>query len=445
LTYDCIIVGTGPAGIFAALELKKIKGAAKVLLIEKGPDIDGRDSKDIFHGWGGAGTFSDGKLNLSGKVGGYLDEYIGESELEKLISYIDDIYLQYGAPAELHGIDEEEVKRLEETAARNGLRLVPFRIRHLGTDRCLSLLKNLRSEMEGEIDIRFNTEIEDIIEEGGKTVGVRARDNSEYFGDFVILSPGRVGSRWLKGVVERLSLQTVNNPVDIGVRVEVPASILRHITDIVHEAKFIYNSRKFDDRVRTFCMNPYGVVVTERHTDFCTVNGHSYSTKRGDNTNFAILVSTTFTEPFHEPIAYGQYIAKLANLLGEGIIVQRLGDLLHGRRSTAERISKGAVIPSLKEAVPGDLSFAIPYRYLSDILEMLETLDRVAPGLYSTSTLLYGVEVKFYSMKLKLSRFLETGVKNLFAVGDGAGVTRSIIQASASGIVAAREIAKRIG
>ncbi|MFQ5586567.1 MAG: NAD(P)/FAD-dependent oxidoreductase [Thermodesulfobacteriota bacterium] len=445
MRYDCIIVGTGPAGIFAALELKRIKGDARVLLIEKGPDISERDSKDIFHGWGGAGTFSDGKLNLSGEVGGYLDEYIGEEELEKLIRYIDDIYVRYGAPAELHGVDKAEVRRLEEAAAGNGLRLVSFRIRHLGTDRCLSLLKNLRSEMEGAVDISFNTDIEDIIEEGGKAVGVRGRDGSEYLGDHVILAPGRVGSRWLEGVVKRLSLQTVNNPVDIGVRVEAPASILRHITDVVHEAKFIYNSLKFDDRVRTFCMNPYGVVVAERHVDFCTVNGHSYSTRKGDNTNFAILVSTTFTEPFHEPIAYGQYIAKLANLLGEGIIVQRLGDLLHGRRSTPERINKGAVVPSLKEAVPGDLSFAIPYRYLSDILEMLEALDRVAPGINAASTLLYGIEVKFYSMKLKLSRSLETGVKNLFAIGDGAGVTRSIIQASASGIVAARETGKRIG
>jgi hypothetical protein len=445
LKYDCIIVGAGPAGIFAALELTSTKKDIKVLLVEKGPDLPERDSKEIFHGWGGAGTFSDGKLNLSKDIGGYLNKYIGDGELDELIQHVDNLYVKFGAPAELHGTDEEEVKRLEEIAARNSLRLVSFKIRHLGTDRCFSLLSNLRKELNGKLEIRFKTEIEDIIKDGEKAIGIRTKDGENFLGDFIILAPGRVGSHWLEGVVRRLALTTTNNPVDIGVRVEVPASILSPITDVVHEAKFIYNSRKFDDPVRTFCMNPYGVVITERHRDFCTVNGHSYSTKKSNNTNFAILVSTTFTEPFDKPISYGQYIAKLANLLGEGILVQRLGDLLHGRRSTPERINKGGVIPTLKEATPGDLSFVIPYRYITDILEMLEMLDRVAPGIYSTSTLLYGIEVKFYSMRLKLSNSLETGLKNLFAVGDGAGVTRSIIQASASGIIAAREIAKRIG
>lgn len=439
--YDVIIVGAGPAGIFSALELSSIKGI-KVLILEKGPDLPQRKPTEVFHGWGGAGTFSDGKLNLSPRVGGFLLDYLDEKELEDLIRYIDGVYLRFGAPEELHGTREDEVNRLEEVSARNGLKLIPFRIRHLGTDRCIGLLKGLRGELDGKVDMRFSQEVADIIKEDD-TIRVRTSEE-EFLGRFVILAPGRGGAPWLRDVAKGLGLSTVNNPVDIGVRVEVPASILRPITDIVHEAKFIFYSKRFDDQVRTFCMNPYGEVVKEAHKDFITVNGHSYSKRKTENTNFAILVSTSFTEPFHEPIAYGQYIAKLANLLGEGIIVQRLGDLLQGRRSTQERIRKGQVRPTLKDATPGDLSFAIPYRYISDILEMLEALDRVAPGVYSTSTLLYGVEVKFYSMRIKLTGALETEIPNLFAIGDGAGITRGLIQASVSGVVAAREIIKRV-
>lgn len=442
-TYNVLIVGSGPAGIFAALELLKSKKKLKILILEKGDDLPDRKPHDIFHGFGGAGTFSDGKLNLSTAVGGFLTDYIGEDKLESLIDYVDKIFIKYGAPQELHGTDEEEVKRLEEISARNGLRLLPFKIRHLGTDRCFSLLKNLRQDINAQIDILFNYEAVEILKQGDKAAGVKTCDGKEFLGDFIILAPGRSGSHWLSEESKRLGLSTGTNPVDIGVRVEVPASIMRPVTDVMHEAKLLFYSKRFDDLVRTFCMNPYGVVVKEKHKDFCTVNGHSFSTKKTNNTNFAILASTTFTEPFHEPIAYGQYIAKLVNLLGEGIIVQRLGDLLQGRRSTAERIKKGSVKPTLTDATPGDLSFAIPYRYISDILEMLEALDKIAPGIYSTSTLLYGAEVKFYSMRLKLTNDLETEVKNLFAAGDGAGITRGIIHAAVSGVVAAREIIKR--
>ncbi|MBI3399411.1 MAG: NAD(P)/FAD-dependent oxidoreductase [Deltaproteobacteria bacterium] len=453
-TYNVIIVGAGPAGIFAALELLAAKKNLKILLLEKGDDLPDRKPYDIFQGWGGAGTFSDGKLNLSTAVGGFLTDYIGEDALESLIDYVDKIFIKYGAPAELHGTDEEEIKRLEEVSARNGLKLVPFKIRHLGTDRCFSLLKNIREEItppsplfikggQGGVDIQFNCAAIEILKQGDKTVGLRTAEGREFLGDFIILAPGRSGSHWLSQESKKLGLSTGNNPVDIGVRVEVPASIMRPLTDVMHEAKLLFYSKRFDDLVRTFCMNPYGVVVKEKHKDFCTVNGHSFSTKKSNNTNFAILASTTFTEPFHEPIAYGQYIAKLVNLLGEGIIVQRLGDLLQGRRSTPERIKKGSVKPTLADATPGDLSFAIPYRYISDILEMLEALDKIAPGVYSTSTLLYGAEVKFYSMRLKLTNNLETEVKNLFAAGDGAGITRGIIHAAVSGVVAAREILKR--
>lgn len=444
MTYDCIIVGAGPAGIFAALELIEKKPGAKVLLVEMGNDIDERQRREVFSGWGGAGTFSDGKLNLSRDVGGFLGDYVDADELAGLIEYADRMYLKYGATEELKGMDAERVSSIERDAARAGLRLIPFPIRHLGTDRCLDLLRKIREDLGEKADLLFNTEVAEVITENGKAAGVKTSDGREYRAEYVLLTPGRSGSEWLQGVAGALGLARDSNPVDIGVRVEVPASILKPVTEAVHEAKLVYTSRRFDDQVRTFCMNPYGVVVKERGKNFCTVNGHCYSTKKSENTNFAILVSTTFTEPFHEPIAYGQYIAKLANLLGDGILVQRLGDLLHGRRSTPERIRRGAVRPTLKDATPGDLSFVIPYRYVSDILEMLQALDDFAPGVNSPSTLLYGVEVKFYSMRLKLSNALETELAGLFAAGDGAGVTRGIIQASTSGIVAAREIARRL-
>jgi len=443
MNYDVIIVGAGPAGIFSALELSEKKGL-RILLLEKGKDLPERERKDLFFGWGGAGTFSDGKLNLSADVGGFLSDYLDRETLAGLISHVDGLYLKFGAPEELKGIDEGKVKEIEDAAKKAGLSLVPFKLRHLGTDRCVSLLQNIRTHLDGKIDVRFGKEAKDIIVEGASVKGVRTSDGEEFFSRFVILSPGRAGSQWLEVLAKKTGLTIAGNPVDIGVRVEVPASVLSPITEVVHEAKFTYDSKRFRDRVRTFCMNPYGVVVNERHEGFSTVNGHSYSNKKSENTNFAILVSTLFTEPFHEPIAYGRYIATLANLLGEGIIVQRLGDLLSGRRSTAERIKNNPVRPTLAEATPGDLSFVIPYRYISDIIEMLGVLDRVSPGINADSTLLYGVEVKFYSMRLKLKPTMETEVENLFSAGDGAGVTRGIVQASVSGVIAAREIMRRV-
>lgn len=444
VNYDVIIVGAGPAGIFAAIELSGRKGL-KVLVLDAGRDITTRTRDDLFHGFGGAGAFSDGKLNLSSEVGGFLADYAGHQELSELIRYVDELYLNYGAPRELKGGDKAGVAALSEAAAMAGLRLVPFSIRHLGTDRCAGVLKNIRKDLDAKIEFCFNKEVKDVIVENGIVKGVSTTDGDAFYSDFVALCPGRVGSGWLEDVVKTLGLSTTINPVDIGVRVEVPASILRSITDAVHEAKFMYNSKVFNDPVRTFCMNPYGVVVKEKYKGFCTVNGHSFSVKKSENTNFAILVSTTFTEPFKEPIAYGRYIASLANLLGEGIIVQRLGDLLHGRRSTREGVAKNPVKPTLLDATAGDLSFVLPYRYVSDILEMLETMDKVAPGINSPSTLLYGVEVKFYSTRLKLTGTMETEVKNLFAAGDGAGVTRGIVQASVSGVMAAKGILERMG
>ena len=301
----------------------------------------------------------------------------------------------------------------------------------------------MREAVNGKADTLFETGVQRILTERRKAVGVRLSDGREIHSDFVILAPGRASAKWLEGESRRLRLTLLQNPVDIGVRVELPAPVFEPLTRATYEPKMIFYSKKFDDKVRTFCVNPYGEVVKEHLKDIWTVNGHSYSEKRTNNTNFAILASTYFTEPFNEPISYGAYIARLANFLGAGVIVQRLGDLMKGRRSTPGRIARGIVEPTLKDATPGDLSFVLPYRYLSDILEMIEALDRIAPGVNSRHTLLYGVEVKFYSMQIKLSNELETEMRDLFAAGDGAGVSRGLIQASASGVVAAREIIRR--
>jgi len=456
--YDVIVVGAGPAGIFAAMELLKSRRSLKVLIIEKGTDIEKRRCPlnygattckqcaecALLSGWGGAGAFSDGKLNLSPDVGGHILRYMERSRLEEFIDYVDGIYIKHGAPKKLWGQDTKRIEEIKALAAKNDLHFIPSRIRHIGTDRCLKVLKSMKSALNGKVEVVFHSDVENILVSKKKVQGVRLKDGTEIGADYVVLAPGREGSKWLEGETKRLKLKTLKNPVDIGVRVEVPASVLEHLTSITYEPKLIFNTKTFDDKVRTFCVNPYGEVVKEYLKDVWTVNGHSYAKRKTNNTNFALLVSTTFTEPFHEPISYGRYISGLANFLGNGVIVQRLGDLWRGRRSTRERIAKGLVVPTLKDATPGDLSFVLPYRYLSDLKEMLEALDKIAPGVNSRHTLLYGVEVKFYSMQLKLTDSLETQIKNLFAAGDGPGVSRGLIQASVSGVVAAQEILKRI-
>lgn len=452
--YDLIIVGAGPSAIFAALELVQ-HNRERILIVEKGQDIDQRycpvrDGKPclrckvcaMLSGWGGAGAFSDGKLTLSPEVGGFLDRYLPESKIRELIQYVDGIYQSFGATKEIWGTDEGELLKIQEQAALYGLKLIPTQIRHLGTDHCGQILKNIKTFLNKKVDLAMNTEVKEILVRQGKVKGIKT-DKGEFTSDFVILAPGREGADWLSREVKRLKLSSFINPVDVGVRVEVPAPVMEYLTRVTYESKFIFYSKRFDDKVRTFCMNPYGEVVKEYFDGLFTVNGHSFKDRKTPYTNFAILVSTTFTEPFKEPVAYGKYIARLANLLGEGVIVQRLGDLMVGRRSTPERIAKGIIKPTLEDATPGDLSFVLPYRYLADILEMLEALDKVAPGVNSRHTLLYGVEVKFYSLQLKLTSGLETEVENLFAIGDGAGVSRGLIQASASGVVAAREILSR--
>jgi uncharacterized FAD-dependent dehydrogenase len=446
MDYQTIIVGAGPAGIFAALTLAD-QGIKPILLLELGKDLSERkrrNSNDMLCGWGGAGAFSDGKLTLSPEVGGLLGEYLEPPSLNQILQTADEIWVKHGAPQVVFGQPSPKLEDLAERARLANLELIPSRIRHIGTENCGKVLDRLRQSLVGRVETRTSCPVENLLAEDGSIRGVKLENGETLSSRFVVAAPGRSGAGWMKKEAEALGLKTRASPVDIGVRVELPAAVLREITDIIYESKLIYYSKTFDEKVRTFCMNPYGEVVIEKTKEVVTVNGHSYARKKSENTNFAILVSSAFTEPFDDPIAYGLYIARLANLLGNGPIVQRLGDLLGGRRSTPQRIHRCLTRPTLAEATPGDLSFVFPYRHLQSIIEMLQALEKLAPGVYSRHTLLYGVEVKFYSNRIELSSELETGVKNLFAIGDGAGITRGLIQASASGILAARAIARRL-
>ena len=446
MDYEAIIIGAGPAGIFTALELAQ-RSVAPVLLLEQGQDLQKRDHsdpKDRLCGWGGAGAYSDGKLTLSTEVGGALKEFLDEKSLYDLLAATDEIYVRHGAPDRVFGRTTPELLAHGERARRAGLELLPSRIRHIGTENCSKVLDRLRQSLAAKIEIRTGQKVQRLLAETGRIRGVELADGRVITGRFVVAAPGRSGAGWMKKEAHSLGLHTRSNAVDIGLRVELPAAVLKDITDTAYESKLIYYAKTFDEKVRTFCMNPYGEVVTEEIGDVTTINGHSYAGKKSENTNFAVLVSSEFTEPFDDPIAYGLYIARLANLLGGGAIIQRLGDLLAGRRSTRARLARSLTRPTLPGATPGDLSFVFPYRHLLSIIEMLQALDQLAPGVYARHTLLYGVEVKFYSNRIQVSTEMETEIKNLFTIGDGAGITRGLLQASASGILAARAIANRL-
>lgn len=455
--YDAIIVGAGPAGIFAALTLSR-RGAERVLILEKGKDLEKRKCPAkrtkcincptcaIMTGWGGAGAFSDGKLTLTSEVGGWLSDYVAADALDALLARADDMWVEFGATTEVHGPDPDTAARLIHEATLADMQLIPMRVRHIGTDRSPKVLGAMREALEAEgVEVRTDTEVTRILVEGGRIRGVELATGEPIHADAVIAAPGREGADWLAAQARELGLGLKNNAVDIGVRVEVPAPVMERLTDPLYEAKLIYHSKQFGDRVRTFCMNPYGEVTTESYGGIVTVNGHSFAEERTANTNFAVLVSVEFTEPFDEPITYGESIARLANLLGEGILVQRLGDLKAGRRSTPARMKQSVMEPTMPQATPGDLAFALPYRHMAQIIEFLEAMDKLAPGVAGPGTLLYGVEVKFYSSRVTVDRDLMTAIDGLYTIGDGAGITRGLLQSSASGIVVAEAIlAKKI-
>ncbi|MDR0397283.1 MAG: FAD-binding protein [Oscillospiraceae bacterium] len=463
--YDVIIIGAGPAGIFTALELSQLRPGASIAVLDIGRGLARRRCPAretgkcvhcqpcaIMHGWAGAGAFSDGKLSLSDEVGGHITEYIPHADAMELINHADRIYLRFGASETVHGLNTPKVEEIAYEASRHNIRLVPCPVRHLGTENAAKVLGAMQDALSGKIDFFERTTAQDLLVEDGAIAGVAVSDREGSIRALnakrIVAAPGRGGAAWLTRQIQRLGLTTTNNAVDIGVRVETPNSIMDHLTKHLYEAKLVYFSDTYENKVRTFCMNPGGVVSQEHYEGgLAVVNGHSYAdpSMLTQNTNFAVLVSTSFTEPFNQPIEYGRYIAQLANMLTGGpIMVQRLGDLMHGRRTNPDRLSKSTTRPTLATAVPGDLSFALPSRHLTSIIEALRAFDRLAPGLFDRNTLLYGVEVKFYSSKVRVNNRFETEIPGLYAIGDGAGVTRGLMQASCTGIAVARDIADRL-
>ncbi|SFL38293.1 NAD(P)/FAD-dependent oxidoreductase [Halanaerobium salsuginis] len=458
--YDVIVIGAGPTGIFTALELIKQKSGLDILILEKGTDLKRRvcpmkenpgtncvncPSCAIVSGWGGAGAYSDGKLSLSPDIGGNLENYIGRQALIENISYADEIYLEFGAPDRIFGVTDDKKNEFRKKAVKAELKFIPASLRHLGTGYSQVVLQNMQDYLvENGVEIRFGVNVKKLLIESDQIKAVETAAGEKITADYVMAAAGRENAEWLTKEAQNLTIETAINPVDIGVRVECPAAVTEYMTDNLYESKLIYHTPTFDDKVRTFCMSPYGEVVSENNQGLVTVNGHSHSDFKTHNTNFALLVSKTFTEPFHEPITYGKDIAKLANLLAGGVLVQRLGDLLAGRRTTKARLERSVTEPTLKGATPGDLSLVLPHRHLTGIIEMLKALDKITPGIYGRDTLLYGVEVKFYSSRLAVKDNLETKIENLFMGGDGAGITRGLMQASVSGLVIARSIMEKI-
>jgi uncharacterized FAD-dependent dehydrogenase len=396
-------------------------------------------------GWGGAGAFSDGKLTLSLDVGGQLKRYLGPQRTEELIGYVDQRYREFGASDRLYGLGPE-VADLMEKARLAGLRLIPVPIRHLGTEHCRVVLQRMHDFLANRVEMRSGIAVTSIIARDGEVKGIETGVGESIETRYLVVAPGREGSDWLVREAGLLGLRRHNNPVDLGLRVEVPQAVLEKLTDVLYESKLEFYSRAFKDRIRTFCMCPAGEVTMESTggvDPVITVNGHSYAARKTDRTNFALLGSATFSKPFNDPITYGRSVARLANLLSDGVILQRLGDLKKGHCSTPAGMEKWVVQPTLKSATPGDITAVLPYRFLKGIKEMLTAMDKLVPGIASPHTLLYGIEVKFYSFRLQLTESLETEISSMFAIGDGAGVSRGLVQASASGVVAAREILRR--
>ena len=451
--YDVIIIGAGPGGIFSAYELMKQAPQLKVAVFEAGHalnkrkcPIDGDKVKTCIHcktcsimsGFGGAGAFSDGKYNITNDFGGTLYEHIGRKEALDLMHYVDDINMEYGG--EGTRLFSTAGTKFKKVCIQNKLKLLDASVRHLGTDINYIVLENLYKKLSETVDFYFDTPVDTIhVDEDGYSV---ICGDKSYSCKKCIVSVGRSGSKWMQHICEELDIPTKSNRVDIGVRVEIPAVIFSHLTDELYESKIVYRTEKFEDNVRTFCMNPNGIVVNENTNGIITVNGHSYEgkEKQTENTNFALLVAKHFSEPFNDSNGYGESIARLSNMLGGGVIVQRFGDLVRGRRSTEQRIEEGLVTPTLK-ATAGDLSLVLPKRILDGIIEMIYALDKIAPGTANDETLLYGVEVKFYNMEADIDEHLESRYKGLYLIGDGSGVTHSLSHASASGVFVAREIA----
>ena len=462
MNYDVIIVGVGPSGIFCAYELIKNKPNSKILIIEKGNPIEKRVCPKrttgkcinckvcaITAGFSGSGAFSDGKLTLTkdGETGGYLFDIVGNEEGQRLIKKTDDIYLKFGAPSKLYGeFETEEIKNIRRKSINANLKLVSCPIRHFGTDGGYEVYTNLQKYLlDNKVEMLFSTFVEDLKIENGKIKGVVLKDR-EIEADKVIVGVGRPGASWLQKICKNHNIKTSVGVVDVGVRVECRNEVMKELNEAMYEAKLILHTPTFDDKVRTFCTNPGGAVSAEVYGDgLVTVNGHAYAeqSKRTENTNFALLVSKQFTEPFNEPIEYGKSIARMANMLSDGkVLVQRFGDFIRGRRTTTNRLFRNNINPTLKDAVPGDLSYVLPSRIVNALLETFEELEKVCPGISGRDTILYGVEVKFYSAKIEVDNNLETKYKGVYAIGDGAGITRGLMQASISGVVAARNILK---
>ena len=456
MDHDVIIIGAGPGGIYAAYELIKLAPGKSIAVFEAGHALDKRrcpidgdrikcciscETCSIMSGFGGAGAFSDGKYNITNDFGGTLYEYIGKQKALELMHYVDEINMSHGGEGtKLYSTAGTKFKTL---CIRNDLHLLDASVRHLGTDINYVVLERLYDELKDRVKFFFDTPVRSVeMADGGYRVNC---DNASYTCRECIISVGRSGSKWMEQVCRDLSIPTKSNRVDIGVRVELPAEVFSHLTDELYESKIVYRTEKYGDLVRTFCMNPRGAVVNENTNGIITVNGHSYEDpdRQTENTNFALLVSKHFSEPFKDSNGYGESIARLSNMLGGGVIIQRFGDLIRGRRTTPGRLAKSFVTPTLS-ATPGDLSLVLPKRLLDGIIEMIYALDKVAPGTANEDTLLYGVEVKFYNMETEVSDRLETLHKGLYIIGDGSGITHSLSHASASGVYVARNIAEGI-